>query len=104
MSEIALPDRRTRRHLMLPRLPLAVYREVVAHLQAIEGVSVGLLPQTDRTFDYLQSQVGGLWLEVDPTAAPETADRVAGVLQHYGDRYGTGYADRFGRWQELDPT
>jgi len=38
-----------------PGLPLAVYREVAAHLQQVEGVETGLLPQTAQRFDYTQS-------------------------------------------------
>lgn len=111
-----------RRHLAIPRLPLAVYREIAAHLQAIDGVRTGLLPQTSREFDYLQSQVGGLWIEteelptgsgaIDPAApeavatAPATTDSstthadlaprqrlIEDILAHYGDR--------FGPWQTL---
>jgi len=33
-----------------PGLPLAVYREVAAHLQQVEGVETGLLPQTAQRF------------------------------------------------------
>lgn len=78
-----------------PRLPLAVYREIAAHLRQVDGVEAGLLPQTSQEFDYLQSQVGGLWitygLEVDNTAH----QRVEKILAYYGDR--------FGAWETLYP-
>ncbi len=71
-----------------PRLPLAVYREVAAHLQQIEGVTTGLLPQTSKDFDYLQSQVGGLWIRYSDAAADVCQPQVEAVLTYYGDRYG----------------
>ncbi|MBW4655445.1 MAG: hypothetical protein KME20_20765 [Kaiparowitsia implicata GSE-PSE-MK54-09C] len=74
--------------IMCDRLPLVVYREVVAHLRQLPGVQAGLLPQTSQTFDYLQSQVGGLWYEVDRQAGDAVGDRLQQILQHYGDRYG----------------
>lgn len=70
------------------RLPLAVYREVVAHLSQVTGVEVGLLPQTATVFDYTLSQVGGLWLAYTSAANPESERRVGQILNYYGDRYG----------------
>ena len=53
--------------LTCPQLPLAVYREVAAHLRQIMGVKVGLIvrsPDLDsEKFDYAQSQIAALWLE-----------------------------------------
>lgn len=74
-------------------LPLAVYREVAAHLRQVEGVQVRLLPQTSQTFDYLDSQVGGLWLEYPVESPPSQQDqqrrqRVDQILTYYGDRFG----------------
>jgi hypothetical protein len=76
-----------------PTLPLAVYREVAAHLQQVNGVTTGLLPQRSPQFNYAQSQVGGLWLEFLPTADLQARQRVDQILAYYGDR--------FGKWQEL---
>ena len=71
-----------------PRLPLAVYREVAAHLRQIEGVNTGLLPQTAKEFDYLQSQVGGVWIRYNANAAEQCQPQVEAILTYYGDRYG----------------
>ncbi len=71
-----------------PRLPLAVYREVAAHLRQIKGVTTGLLPQTSTTFDYLQSQVGGLWIRYSADAAEVCQLQIEAILIYYGDRYG----------------
>lgn len=53
----------TQQTVTYPNLPLAVYREIAAHLSQIEDVKVTILPQLDTVFDYYQSQVGGLLLE-----------------------------------------
>ena len=71
-----------------PRLPLAVYREVAAHLRQIDGVMTGLLPQTSKTFDYLQSQVGGLWIRYSADASEICQPQIEAILTYYGDRYG----------------
>ncbi|MDA0268958.1 MAG: hypothetical protein O3A14_18845 [Cyanobacteria bacterium] len=70
------------------RLPLAVYREVAAHLRQVDGVDTGLLPQTSKEFDYLQSQVGGLWIRYVATAAEVYQPQIEAILAYYGDRYG----------------
>ncbi|MEM1425839.1 MAG: hypothetical protein AAGF75_04725 [Cyanobacteria bacterium P01_H01_bin.130] len=82
--------------LTLERLPLAVYREIVAQLQLLEILTITLLPQTSTEFDYLQSQVGGIQLCVntdrhnpmDQSARQNLGDRLLIILKHYGDRFG----------------
>ncbi|HEY9658167.1 MAG TPA: hypothetical protein V6C65_06925 [Allocoleopsis sp.] len=87
MSDFVAPTE-TEYQLCCPHLPLAVYREVVAHLRQVDGVEAGLLSQRSQQFDYLQSQVGSLWIRfttTDVMAKP----RVEQILAYYGDRYGT---------------
>ena len=74
--------------LYSPRLPLAVYREVAAHLRQIDGVTTGLLAQTSTVFDYLQSQVGGVWIRYSAEAAEICQPQIEAILTYYGDRYG----------------
>lgn len=69
-------------------LPLAVYREVVAHVRQVDGVEAGLLPQTSTQFDYTLSQVGGLWIRYGSETNEQSRRRVEQVLAYYGDRYG----------------
>lgn len=71
-----------------PHLPLAVYREVAAHLRQVEGVNTGLLPQAAKEFDYLQSQVGGVWIRYNADAAETCQPQIEAILTYYGDRYG----------------
>ena len=61
--------------LTIPQLPLAIYREIVAHLRQVEGVNSGLIPQTSPEFDYLQSQVGGLWIEYQTDIKQEEKEK-----------------------------
>lgn len=80
-------------------MPLAVYREVAAHLRQVEGISVGLLPQTASEFDYTQSQVGGLWLE-EVSPSPGRGKRLGEILAYYGDRYPLQPSDVLERLQK----
>lgn len=71
-----------------PRLPLAVYRELAAHLQLLDGVSVGLLPQSSSQFDYELSQIEGIAVTLAPSIAADTQARFEEILQHYGRQHG----------------
>ena len=84
--------------IVCDRLPLAIYREVATHLRQVPGVEAGLLPQTSTQFDYLASQIGGLWYQLpdDPTDDPSSQQRVQQILSYY--------SDRFGDWRTLSPT
>ena len=70
-------------------LPLAVYREVAAHLTQIDGVQTQLTPQTSPQFEYTLSQIGSLEIEFSETRRAEV------------ERILTYYADRFGAWTIL---
>ena len=87
LAKVAAPEQVEYR-LHSPQLPLAVYREVAAHLRQIEGVNTGLLPQTSKEFDYLQSQIGGVWIRYNANASEQCQPQVEAILTYYGDRYG----------------
>jgi hypothetical protein len=72
----------------IPGLPLAVYREVAAHIRQEIGVQADLMGQTSQEFDYFQSQVGGLWIEYPPEISQTDRQRVEQILHYYGDRFG----------------
>jgi hypothetical protein len=82
------PETQSEYHLVCPGLPLAVYREVAAHLRQVTGVDAGLLPQSSQKFDYLRSQVGGLWIRYGSEVTVASQQRVEQILAYYGDRYG----------------
>ena len=69
-------------------LPLAVYREFAAHLSQVDGVKTGLVSQRSQQFDYNQSQIESLWIQVLDSATSASQARVEQILAYYGDRYG----------------
>ena len=69
-------------------LPLAVYREVAAHLSQVEGVETGLVSQRSPLFDYRQSQIESLWIQLLDSAPSASQTRVDQILAYYSDRYG----------------
>ena len=74
-------------------LPLAVYREVAAHLRQVGKVKVGLFsPPSSELFDYNKSQVGGLWLEYAEDAEDAIRQKVDRILAYY--------EEIFGNWEE----
>jgi hypothetical protein len=69
-------------------LPLAVYREVTAHLQQVEGVRVELMVQRSQEFDYPLSQIDRLEVAYPENFSPGDRQRVEQILAYYSDRYG----------------
>ncbi|MEM9275943.1 MAG: hypothetical protein AAGA80_23730 [Cyanobacteria bacterium P01_F01_bin.143] len=78
-------------HLTCPQLPLAVYREVAAHLRQVTGVKTGLIIRSSdagaEKFDYAQSQIAALWLEYPQNITPQQKKRIDEILDYYGQRY-----------------
>jgi hypothetical protein len=87
MSTQTIPEK-----LCWPKLPLAVYREIAAHLRQVSGVEVEILPQTDTHFDYELSQVGGLQIRRIGTLSPTAQHQILQILQYY--------RKTLGDWQE----
>lgn len=73
--------------LLDPRLPLAIYAEIAAHLSQVQGVKVTLLPQSNGQFDYYLSQIEGLEIEYPPDLTPESRDLLEKIIQYYCDRH-----------------
>lgn len=71
-----------------PELPLAIYREIAAHLGQIPGLSVELVPQSAPGFDYRLSQIEALKLQYSEGLPAEEVAQVKAILRYYGDRYG----------------
>jgi hypothetical protein len=91
----AVKAQKNRYHLVCPRLPLAVYREVAAHIRQIAGIDTGLIPYSvgkndqanHQQFDYGQSQVKGLWLEYAQNLEAKNKQRLNEILEYYAQRY-----------------
>ncbi len=73
--------------ISFPGLPLAVYRELAAHLRQVEGVEPHLIPQQSREFDYNQSQIEALWIQFGENADATCRQRVDQILAYYKNRY-----------------
>ncbi|MDP5016365.1 hypothetical protein FJR11_15380 [Anabaena sp. UHCC 0187] len=86
----------TQEKIEFPGLPLAVYREIAAHLRQVVGVEVGLIPQTSLEFDYSQSQISGLWISWTANADGESREIFKQIVSYYQNRYSLG----LGRSQE----
>ncbi|MBE9049239.1 hypothetical protein IQ243_02240 [Nostocales cyanobacterium LEGE 11386] len=78
----------TKEKIEFTGLPLAVYREIAAHLRQVAGVKVSLIPQSSQQFDYHQSQISGLWISWIPNSGSESQQRVQQILAYYQNRYG----------------
>lgn len=70
-----------------PKLPLAVYREIAAHLEQIIGVTTTIIPQQSREFDYQQSQVNSLLIEYDKNLDPAAQQQMQEIIDYYRQRY-----------------
>lgn len=77
-------------------LPLAVYREVAAHLQQVDGVKTELVSQHSQQFDYQLSQIDRIQIQYPPNVSFNTRQRVEQILAYYSDRYGN--------WETVDDT
>jgi hypothetical protein len=98
-----------REQITFPDLPLAVYREMAAHLRQIEGIKVEIieydlaeglfepnsvseveLQAAKQKFHYRQSQVKGLSLEYDADLDDRSQRLRDEILVYYRDRYVVG--------------
>ena len=74
--------------IKIPFLPLAVYREIAAHLQQLDAVEVEIMSQSSTAFSYDRSQVEGLRLTYPSTLATEEKQRLQEILNYYEKRHG----------------
>ena len=88
----SIAENKIKEQYTCPQLPLAVYREVAAHLRQLEGVNAGLIVKpikdSQESFDYFASQISALWLEYLQNESTETQPKIQAILNYYGDRYG----------------
>lgn len=80
----------TQEQIEFPSVPLAVYREIAAHLRQLLGVEVGLIPQTSSEFDYNQSQIAGLSISWQSHPDEKTREMFNQIVAYYRNRYGLG--------------
>lgn len=90
--ESSTDKQQNQQQLTCAQLPLAVYREVIAHLRQVEGVNASLIMRPlehhpAEKFDYYQSQVAALEIDYAENLAESSIQRVADILDYYGQRY-----------------
>ncbi len=68
-------------------LPLAVYREIAAHLCQVEEVETKLLQASTPEFNYNDSQVESLQIQV-PVANQQSREQVEEILAYYQNIFG----------------
>ncbi len=83
--------KKTHYRLVCPQLPLAVYREVAAHLRQVDNVEAGLISRpitsSPEKFDYSQSQIEALWIEHPENLDSQSKQRIESILDYYAQRY-----------------
>ena len=85
-------SKQQQQRLICPQLPLAVYREVAAHLRQVAGVNTEIIMRAIEhdpceKFDYYQSQVAGLKINYEEEVSDLEKQRVAEILDYYAQRY-----------------
>ena len=79
---------RQKEKISYSQLPLAVYREVSAHLQQIEGVKTLLISQSSTQFDYAQSQIEAIQIEYSVDLPSQEKQYLEAILDYYAQKYG----------------
>ncbi len=87
MQSVSLPQVQVEK-LVCTGLPLAVYREVAAHLSQIKDLDVSLESQRSSDFDYHQSQIGTMVLRYPSPIEEESHQRIEQILEYYAKRHG----------------
>jgi hypothetical protein len=85
-------NQKTIKQLTCHQLPLAVYREVAAHLRQVEGVDTRVIMRSiehdpQEKFDYYQSQVAALEIDYIEDLAAVNKQRISEILDYYAQRY-----------------
>ena len=86
------PSTSEQHQITCPQLPLAVYREVAAHIRQVEGVQADLIlrplqHQPGAKFNYYQSQVAALKINYSAEVSQKDKQRIAEILDYYAKRY-----------------
>ncbi len=76
-------------NVQFPNLPLAMYREIAAHLCQVEGVETSLLPASSSQFNYNDSQVESLQVQL-PDTNLQGREQVEKILAYYQNIFGMG--------------
>jgi hypothetical protein len=67
-----------------PELPLAMYKELAAHLSQLDGVSTELIWQDRQDFSYDASQIAGMNITCKSQMLERSQELVSSILNYYG--------------------
>ena len=92
MESTSIQQQNQQQQLTCPQLPLAVYREVAAHVRQVKGVDASLILRSTNhnpteKFDYYQSQVAALQISYAENTEENASQKVTAILEYYGQRY-----------------
>ncbi|MGK7928018.1 MAG: hypothetical protein AB4290_22725 [Spirulina sp.] len=90
-----------RERISCQKMPLAIYREVAAHLQQVSGISVTLVSQSARDFDYGQSQIEGLCIDYPDDFDLDSPLETLGDRQQQIEAILAYYAKHHGTWERI---
>lgn len=68
-------------------IPLAIYREIAAHLQQIQGVEINFIAQTSPNFDYNLSQISGFELSYPTDLSNYEKQCLNKILNYYAQKW-----------------
>lgn len=86
----SVTEDKIRYQLVNPELPLAVYREVAAHLRQVTRVKTGTIVRplnSEEEFDYGKSQIEALWIEHPQDLSDRHKQQIQKILDYYARRY-----------------
>ena len=69
--------------------PWRFIEKIAAHLRQVDGVNTGFIEQSSTQFDYLQSQLGGLWIEYSSDLPASSQQRLQEILDYYARCHGS---------------
>jgi hypothetical protein len=97
----------TKKQLTCHQLPLAVYREVAAHLRQVVGVDTSLIMRSldhdpQEKFDYYQSQVAAIEISYVADIPETNMFMVSKILDYYAQLYASWENIRVGGVKDDD--
>jgi hypothetical protein len=75
------------KEISYPDLPLAIYTEIAAHLEQVDGLTVELIPEDRLDFAYHHSQLKGLRIQTQ--SDPQELPLLQSILDYYNELYGS---------------
>jgi hypothetical protein len=86
-----LDNSRIAKIVTISQLPLAIYRELAAHLQQVDGVTTEVIMRSEKSgkqvFDYQESQVESLRVEYPQELKLDSQERIEEIIEYYSHRY-----------------